>query len=73
MLIEIKLQQSMKILFKQKSLINMKYQLVLFKIKSMIKRLLLHVINNFKNLVLKKKKLYVTEFYIFRLETDLLM
>ena len=73
MLVEIKLQQSMKILFKQKSLINMKYQLVLFKIKSMIKRLLLHVINNFKNLVLKKKKLYVTEFYIFRLETDLLM
>jgi len=51
----------------------MKYQLVLFEIESMIERLLLHAISNFKDLVLKKKKLYVTEFYVFRLETDLLV
>ncbi len=68
-----RLQQSMKILFKQKSLINMKYQLVLFEIESMIKRLLLHAIINFKDLVQKKKKLYMSEFYIFKSEADLLM
>jgi hypothetical protein len=39
----------------------------------MIKRLLLYAINIFKNLVLKKKQLYVTEFYVFRLKIDLLM
>ena len=37
----------------------------------MIERLLLHAINNFKDLVKKKKKLYVTKFYIFRLEINL--
>jgi len=51
----------------------MKYQVVLFEIKSMIERQLLHAISNFKDLVLKKKQLYVTEFYVFRSETDLLM
>jgi hypothetical protein len=51
----------------------MKYQLVLFGIESMIERLLLHAISNFKDLVKKKKKLYVTESYVFRLGTDLLM
>ncbi len=57
----------------QKSLVNIKYQLIFFEIESMIERLLLHAISNFKNLVEKKKKLYVIEFYIFRLENDLLM
>jgi len=51
----------------------MTYQKVLLRIKSMIKRLLLYAISIFKDLALKKKSLYVTEFYIFRLETDLLM
>ncbi len=51
----------------------MKYQLVLFEIESMIKRLLLHAIINFKDLVQKKKKLYMSEFYIFKSEADLLM
>ncbi len=73
MLIKTKLQQSMKISFKQKSLINIKYQLILFEIKSIIERLLLHVINNFKDLVKKKKRLYVIKFYIFKSETDLFM
>ena len=68
-----RLQQSTKIPPKQKSLVNMKYQLVLFGIESMVERLLLHAISNFKDLVKKKKKLYVTEFYVFRLETDLLV
>jgi len=67
-LVETRLQQLTKILFKQKSLVNMKYQLVLFEIESMVERLLLHAINNFKDLVKKKKKLYVSEFYVFRLE-----
>jgi len=71
MLIKTKLQQSMKISFKQKSLINIKYQLILFEIKSMIERLLLHVISNFKDLVKKKKSLYVIKFYIFKSKTDL--
>jgi len=39
----------------------------------MIKRLLLHAISNFKDLALKKKQLYMIEFYVFRLETDLLV
>ncbi len=39
----------------------------------MIKSLLLHVINNFKDLTSKKKKLYVIKFYVFRLKTDLLV
>jgi len=39
----------------------------------MIERLLLYAISNFKDLVKKKKKLYMTEFYVFRLETDLLV
>jgi len=51
----------------------MKYQVVLFEIESMIERLLLHAISNFKDLASKKKQLYVTEFYVFRPETDLLM
>jgi len=51
----------------------MKYQLVLFGIESMVERLLLHAISNFKDLALKKKKLYVTEFYVFRLEAGLLV
>ncbi len=51
----------------------MKYQVVLFEIESMIERLLLHAISNFKDLVSKKKQLYVTKFYVFRSETDLLM
>ncbi len=55
MLIEMKLQQSMKKIFKQNSLINMKYQVILFEIESMIERLLLHAISNFKDLVLKNK------------------
>jgi len=71
--VETRLQQSTKILPKQNSLVNMKYQVVLFEIGSMVERLLLHAISNFKDLVSKKKKLYVTEFYVFRLETDLLM
>jgi len=71
--VETRLQQPTKIPLKQKSLVNMKYQLVLFEIESMIERLLLHAISNFKDLVKKKKKLYVTEFYVFRLEADLLM
>jgi len=73
MFVETRLQQSTKILSKQNSLVNMKYQVVLFEIESMIERLLLHAISNFKDLASKKKKLYVTEFYVFRLETDLFM
>ncbi len=42
-------------------------------IKLMIKSLLLHAINNFKNLTSKKKKLYVTKFYVFKLKTNLLV
>jgi len=71
--VETRLQQPTKILPKQKSLVNMKYQLVLFGIESMVERLLLHAISNFKDLALKKKKLYVTEFYVFRLEAGLLV
>jgi hypothetical protein len=71
--VETRLQQPTKILPKQKSLVNMKYQLVLFGIGSMVERLLLHAISNFKDLALKKKKLYVTEFYVFRLEAGLLV
>jgi len=71
--VETRLQQSTKIPPKQKSLVNMKYQLVLFETESMVERLLLHAISNFKDLVKKKKKLYVTEFYVFRLEADLLV
>ncbi len=33
----------------------------------MVERLLLHAISNFKDLVKKKKKLYVPESYVFRL------
>jgi len=72
-LVETRLQQLMKILLKQNSLVNMKYQVALFEIESMIKWLLLHAISNFKDLVSKKKQLYVTEFYVFRSETDLLV
>jgi len=39
----------------------------------MIERLLLHAISNLKDLAPKKKQLYVTGFYVFRLETDLLV
>jgi len=73
MLVEMRLQQSTKILLKQNSLINMKYQVVLFEIESIVERQLLHAISNFKDLVLKKKQLYMTEFYVFRPETDLLV
>ncbi len=51
----------------------MTYQRVLLRIESTIERLLLHAINIFKDLASKKKQLYVTEFYVFRLETDLLV
>jgi len=51
----------------------MKYQVVLFEIESIVERQLLHAISNFKDLVLKKKQLYMTEFYVFRPETDLLV
>ena len=51
----------------------MKYQVVLFRIEFMVERLLLHTISNFKDLAPKKKQLYVTEFYVFRSEADLLM
>ncbi len=71
--VEMRLQQSTKILPKQKSLVNMTYQRVLLRIGSMIERLLLYAISIFKDLASKKKQLYVTEFYVFRLETDLLM
>ncbi len=37
----------------------------------MVERLLLHAISNFKDLASKKKKLYVTESYVFRLGADL--
>ncbi len=39
----------------------------------MIERLLLYAISIFKDLAPKKKQLYVTEFYVFRLEADLLV
>ena len=68
-----RLQQPTKILPKQKSLVNMEYQLVLFGIGSMVERLLLHAISNFKDLVKKKKKLYVPESYVFRLGAGLLV
>ncbi len=51
----------------------MKYQLVLFGIGSMVERLLLHAISNFKDLAKKKKKLYVPGSYVFRLEAGLLV
>ncbi len=51
----------------------MEYQVVLFEIGSMVERLLLHAISNFKDLASKKKKLYVTESYVFRLEAGLLV
>jgi len=72
-LVETRLQQPTKILPKQNSLVNIKYQVVLFEIESMIERLLLHAISNFKDLVSKKKQSHVIEFYVFRPETDLLM
>jgi len=71
--VEMRLQQSTKILLKQNSLVNMTYQRVLLRIESMIERLLLHAISIFKDLASKKKQLYVTEFYVFRLEADLLV
>jgi hypothetical protein len=49
------------------------YQRVLLRIESMIERLLLHAISIFKDLAPKKKQLYVTESYVFRLEADLLV
>ncbi len=39
----------------------------------MVKRLLLYAISIFKDLAPKKKQLYVTVFYVFRLEADLLV
>ncbi len=51
----------------------MEYQVVLFETGSMIERQLLHAISNFKDLAPKKKQLYVTEFYVFRPEADLLV
>ncbi len=71
--VETRPQQPTKILPKQNSLVNMKYQVVLFRIEFMVERLLLHTISNFKDLAPKKKQLYVTEFYVFRSEADLLM
>jgi hypothetical protein len=68
-----RLQQPTKILPKQNSLVNMKYQVVLFETESMVERLLLHAISNFKDLASKKKQLYMTESYVFRPEADLLV
>ncbi len=68
-----RLQQPTKILSKQNSLVNMEYQGVLLWIESMIERLLLYAISIFKDLAPKKKQLYVTEFYVFRLGADLLV
>jgi len=51
----------------------MKYQVVLFETGSMVERLLLHAISNFKDLASKKKQLYMTESYVFRPEADLLV
>jgi len=68
-----RLQQPTKILPKQNSLVNMEYQGVLLWIESMAEGLLLYAISTFKDLASKKKKLYVPEFYVFRLETDLLV
>ena len=68
-----RLQQSTKIPPKQKSLVNMEYQLVLFGTGSMVERLLLHAISNFKDLAKKKKKLYVPGSYVFRLGAGLLV
>ncbi len=39
----------------------------------MVERLLLHAISNFKDLAPKKKQLYVTGSYVFRLEAGLLV
>ncbi len=39
----------------------------------MVERLLLHAISIFKDLVPKKKLLYVTEFYVFRSSSNLLL
>jgi len=52
---------------------KLEYQVVLFGIGSMVERLLLHAISNFKDLAKKKKKLYVTESYVFRLGAGLLV
>jgi len=68
-----RLQQPTKILPKQNSLVNMEYQVVLFETGSMVERQLLHAIRNFKDLAPTKKQLYVTEFYVFRPEADLLV
>jgi len=68
-----RLQQPTKILPKQNSLVNMKYQVVVFETGSMVERLLLHAISNFKDLASKKKQLYMTESYVFRPEADLLV
>jgi len=51
----------------------MEYQVVLFETGSMVERQLLHAIRNFKDLAPTKKQLYVTEFYVFRPEADLLV
>ncbi len=71
--VETRLQQPTKIFPKQNSLVNMKYQVVLFGIGSMVERLLLHAISNFKDLAPKKKQLYVTESYVFRPGAGLLV
>jgi len=51
----------------------MEYQGVVLWIESMVERLLLYAISIFKDLASKKKQLYVTEFYVFRLGADLLV
>ncbi len=51
----------------------MKYLGVLLWIELTVERLLLHAISIFKDLAPKKKQLYVTESYVFRLEAGLLV
>ncbi len=51
----------------------MKYLGVLLWIELTIERLLLHAVSIFKDLASKKKQLYVTESYVFRLKAGLLV
>ena len=71
--VETRLQQLTKIFPKQNSLVNMKYLGVLLWIELTIERLLLHAVSIFKDLASKKKQLYVTESYVFRLKAGLLV
>ena len=68
-----RLQQPTKIIPKQKSLVNMAYQRVLLRIELTVERLLLYAVSISEDLAPKKKQLYVTEFYVFRLGAGLLV